>query len=197
MKENKLDKPRFLSRVIVVCWIALALCLIIKIFFGNLFDIMCQNENFMAVCNYADTHLWLNYLMSAVYCFISLYFFTLAILQQIKYTKWQLVTVILTVLIGTALKMQFSVISFIFDIWQFIIMPVVFLGKRFNMYWRILLANVLLIVFQLVSMFVKNAYTDMFYESMMIGCIYSFDVLIMVILYYAYTNTLRKEKENG
>ena len=197
MKENKLDKPRFLNRVIVVCWIALALCLIIKIFFGNLFDIMCQNENFMAVCNYADTHLWLNYLMSAVYCFISLYFFTLAILQQIKYTKWQLVTVILTVLIGTALKMQMSFISVIFDIWQVIIMPIIFLIPKYKQIWRVILANILLIVFQLASMYIKNCYTEMMYNSMLFGAIYSLDVLIMVILYYAYTNTLRKEKENG
>lgn len=194
---EKLNKTKYLSRLIVVCWIALAICFIIKIFFGNLFDIMCQNENFMAICDYADTHLWLNYLMSALYCFISLYFFTLAILQEIKYERWQLIVVILTVVIGTALKMQMSFISVIFDVWQFFGMPMLFLGKRFRLYWRILLANVLLIVFQLASMYIKNAYTSDFYDSMMIGCIYSLDVLIMVILYYAYCNVKRKEKEEN
>ena len=194
---EKLNKTKYLSRLIVVCWIALAICFIIKIFFGNLFDIMCQNENFMAICDYADTHLWLNYLLSALYCFISLYFFTLAILQEIKYERWQLIVVILTVVIGTALKMQMSFISVIFDVWQFFGMPMLFLGKRFRLYWRILLANVLLIVFQLVSMYIKNAYTSDFYDSMMIGCIYSLDVLIMVILYYAYCNVKRKEKEEN
>lgn len=194
---EKLNKTKYLSRLIVVCWIALAICFIIKIFFGNLFDIMCQNENFMAICDYADTHLWLNYLMSALYCFISLYFFTLAILQEIKYKRWQLIVVILTVVIGTALKMQMSFISVIFDVWQVIIMPILFLLPKFKDIWKVALANVLLIIFQLASMYIKNCYTDMMYDSMLFGAIYSIDVLIMVILYFCYTNALRKEKEEN
>ena len=47
---EKLDKERYLKRVIIVCWIALAICFGIKLFGGNLFEIMCNNENFIKVC---------------------------------------------------------------------------------------------------------------------------------------------------
>ena len=71
---EKLDKERYLKRVIIVCWIALAICFGIKLFGGNLFEIMCSNENFIKVCNYADNHFWADVLISGVICYIQLYF---------------------------------------------------------------------------------------------------------------------------
>ena len=87
---DKIDTAKYLQRVITVSWIALIVCFIIKLFGGNLFEIVCTNENFIKVCKYADTHLWAYYSIGAVYCFISLYFFILAILQRTKYKKWEL-----------------------------------------------------------------------------------------------------------
>ena len=41
---EKLDKEKYLKRVIIVCWIALGLCFGIKLFGGNLFEIMCRKQ---------------------------------------------------------------------------------------------------------------------------------------------------------
>ena len=54
--EEKLNKQKFIKRVIIGAWITLALCFVIKLFGGNFFNIICENENFIAVCNYADNH---------------------------------------------------------------------------------------------------------------------------------------------
>ena len=187
---NKLDKANYLKRVIIVSWIALALCFVIKIFGGNLFEIACANENFIAVCDYADNHLWAEYLISAVYCLISLYFYCLAIMQEVKYKPWQLAMLIATVLVGTAIKMSSVVGGWIFDIWQSIIIHIIFLNNQYKKYYRIIVAIILLLLFQLVSMATKNIKLGMITENgVLISAIFSIDVFIMLILYYAYSNS--------
>ena len=193
--NNKIDKVKYLKRVIIASWVALAICFAIKLCGGALFDIICKNEAFIAVCEYKDTHVWLDYIMSGLYCFVSLYFFTLAILQRSKYKLWELIVIIVTVLGGTAIKIWSYDYGFIFDIWQFILMPIVFLGKKWKEYWKILLANALLIIFQIISMFVKGTTPEAIYNNSIIGMIYSFDVLIMTLLYYGYANLIKSKKE--
>lgn len=193
--ENKLDTEKYLRRVIIVSWVGLFICLVIKLFGFNIFEIACKNENFIAVCNYVDNNLWADYLISSLYCFISLYFFILAILQQIKYTPCQLIVVIVTVLAGTALKLWNMSLGWIFDLWQNIIIPIIFLGKNFKQYWKVLLANVLLIVFQLISMFIRNTSTNEIYNSSILGTIFAIDVILMLILYFSYANIIKKGEQ--
>lgn len=194
---EKLDKERYLKRVIVVCWIALAICFGIKLFGGNLFEIMCENENFIKVCEYADNHFWAYYLINALYCFVSLYFFTLAICGKKSFRKWELLVVIVTVIVGTLIKYFNRYVGLVFDVWQFIIMPCVFTldNKRRHIY--VIPANILLFVFQAISMFVKNIefgiLTD---KGLLISMIYSIDVLLMVLLYYGYSNVIIMKGES-
>lgn len=189
---DKIDKVKYLKRVIIICWVALAICFCIKLFGGNLFEIMCENENFIAICNYADSHLWAYYLIGALQCFISLYFFTLAILQRTKYKKWELILLIITVLVGSAVKMLSSTFGFIFDIWQGILFPMLLIGKQFKQYWKIGLANILLMAFQLLSMFIKNINSIILGESVLIGTIFSIDIWLMLILYFCYSNIIKE-----
>lgn len=195
--SEKLDVKKYLRRVIIACWIALIVCFIIKLFGANIFEIICKNDTFNTVCTYADNHLWANYLISAIYCFVSLYFFTLAILQERKFQGWQLSVVIITVLIGTAVKIWNTIGGMIFDVWQGIFLQILFLGKKWQSYWKILIGNVLLIVFQLISMFIKNIDVGTTLgDSVLIGVVFSIDVLIMIILYYAFANVIKIKKEN-
>ena len=193
---EKLDKERYLKRVIIVCWIALGICFGIKLFGGNLFEIMCENENFIKVCEYADTHFWANYLIYVPYSFVSLWFFTLSIMQDIKLSKRQFIVSLITIMIGTAIKLTNQNIGIVFDFWQFIIMPALFTIRKPKKHWNILIANVLLIVFQVVSMFVKNIRIGILtQEGVLISTIFSIDVLLMLILYYGYSNVIRKKGE--
>lgn len=196
---KKLDKERYLKRVIVVCWVALAICFGIKLFGGNLFEIMCNNENFIKVCEYADNHFWADYVLSFTYGFISTYFGLLAMIGKYKYEKYELVSLIFTVLIGTLVKYFSGFYGMLFDIWQGIIMPCLFTLKNPKRHKFILIGNILLFVFQFISMYAKNIDIDIVTEyGLMIGIIYSFDVLLMTMLYYLYSNILqRKENNNG
>ena len=191
----KLDKVKYLKRVIAISWLALFACCVIKIFGGNFFVIMCENERFIAVCEYADNHFWANYLISCLYCFVSLYFFTLAILQETKFTNKQLIVVIATVLVGTLIKIFSVSWGWIFDIWQMGLMPILFLGRKFKSYLRILVGVVLLLIFQVVSLITKDLRITTLGNSVLIEIIFTVDIFIMEVLYFAYANLLRKERE--
>ena len=196
---EKLDKERYLKRVIVVCWIALAICFGIKLFGGNLFEIMCENENFIKVCEYADNHFWADICISGAFCLVQLYFFTLATCQKIKFNKFELIMVVSTAIIGTALKILCPyIVGLIFDLWQGIFMQMVLLRKDIKKWINILIANVLLFVFQFISMIARNIGFTVLGESVLEGAIYSIDVILMILLYYAYANIIkRKEKKDG
>lgn len=193
---DKIDTEKYLQRVITVSWIALIVCFIIKLFGGNLFEIVCTNENFIKVCKYADTHLWAYYSIGAVYCFISLYFFILAILQRTKYKKWELCVLIATVLIGSAIKIWNSTIGLVFDIWQGIIMPFVFSKFKIKSIIPIIIGNILLIAFQSISVVIRSInYSILTNNGTLINAIFSIDVIFMVVLYCAYSNIIKQKKE--
>ena len=191
---EKLDKERYLKRVIIVCWIALAICFGIKLFGGNLFKIMCENENFIKVCEYADNHWWAYYLINALNSFVLTYFYTLAVCQKLKYDKWQLIVIIATVFVGTMIKYYSNTIGLIFDVWQMIIMPCLFTIKTPKKHWNTLIGNILVLIFQMVSLFVKNIGLRIITrESTLLVVIFSIDVFLMVILYYLYANIIEKK----
>ena len=195
---EKLDKERYLKRVIVVCWIALGICFGIKLFGGNLFEIMYSNENFIKVCEYADNHIWANIIISFIVCLAHLYFYVLAICEQMMLKKIQIYIVLATAFLGTFVKvLSPPIFGIIFDIWQLMLMPFCFLQKSWKSVLRVLIANVLLFGFQLISMITKNIGVSVLGESVLEGTIFSLDVILMIILYWGYSNSKRKDKNDG
>ena len=198
---EKLDKERYLKRVIVVCWIALAICFGIKLFGGNLFEIMCENENFIKVCEYADNNLLANTIISGIVCYIQLYFLVLGMCQKMKFEKWELIVFSSTVIVGTIIKVYLpTILGIIFDLWQLVFMAVVFIlktGEKKKVI-NVLIGNALLFLFQLISMVTKNIGVTILGESVLEGVIFSIDTFIMIFLYWCYANEIRKERnKNG
>lgn len=192
---EKLDKERYLKRVIIVCWIALAICFGIKLFGGNLFEIMCENENFIKVCEYADNHFWARYLIGFIYSLVSTCFFTLAICQRRKFIKWELILTVSTVLLGTLIKIITPKIGVIFDLWQLLIMPMVFEGRGKKRCLLSLCGNFLLLIFQFISMIVKNiGICIISSEGALISAIFGIDVILMLVLYYFYSFIVGERK---
>jgi hypothetical protein len=194
---EKLDKERYLKRVIVVCWIALALCFGIKLFGGNLFEIMCSNENFIKVCEYADNHLWAYYLLALSYAYLTNCFAILAMCGKWKFSKIEFTIYSITTVVGCGVKLFSPLLGVIFDIWNIVIMPCTFTLKTPKRHIWVLVGNILLIAFQMISLFVKNlSFEIVTNNGLLIGIIYSIDVALMTLLYYLYTNFLVQRKEN-
>ena len=194
---KNLDTTKILKRIIIVSWVALGCCFLIKLLGGNLFEIVCNNQRFITICNYADNHLWAKYILGTINTFLSLYLFLLAICGRPKYFKWEFWVVIATVLIGTLIKVLNQNVGAVFDLWQFIVFPIILLRKTPKKFWKIILANALVISFQFISMITKNIGIQFVTnEGILVSFIFSIDVNIMLLLYYLYSNSiiLRKEK---
>jgi hypothetical protein len=192
------DKARLLRRVIVISWVTLALCFVVKIFGGNFFEIMCENPNYKALCEYADTHLWLKYtlgLMSTMFCHS---FYILAILQKYKMSLKDFLWTFISVALCCLIKLFDQTIGGIFDIWIAFGLPFVLLGKYFKKnWWHVLIAYSLTFVFQLVSLLVKNLAIGVIDNSTFVSLIYMIDVYIMCVLYYLYRNYEKEKREMG
>lgn len=195
---EKLDKERYLKRVIVVCWIALAICFGIKLFGGNLFEIMCNNENFIKVCNYADNHAWAYYLISVAYCYMSNYFLLLAMCGKWKFSKIELIIFSITIFSVCGIKLFSSLAGLIFDVWQLIIMPCVFTLNKPKRHLVVLFGNVMLFGFQAISLITRNLSFGIVTDNgLLIGIIYSTDVTLMLILYYLYSNFSKERRDKN
>ena len=158
---------------------------------------MCNNENFIKVCEYADNHWWAYYLINALNSFVLTYFYTLAVCQKLKYEKWQLITVLITIAIGIPIKTYSQILGLVFDVWQMILMPCLFTIKYPKRHWNVVIGNILVVIFQVVSLFVKNIGIKVLTsESVLTMMIFSIDVFLMVILYYLYSN-VKGGNKNG
>ena len=188
-----LDKVKYLKSVIVVSWVTLIVCFLIKIFGGNFFVIVCENERFIKVCEFADNNLWAKFLLAFVYAFPSCYFYTLAVCQQTKYERWQLIIVVSTVILSTFVKLFNANLGLIVDLWQLLFMPFIFILKDKKRLLNIPLGFALMLTFQVISMFTKNVELKIMGDNMLVGAIFSIDVILMVLLYYAYSNLLSKK----
>ena len=194
---EKLDKERYLKRVIIVCWIALAICFGIKLFGGNLFEIACENENFIKICNISENNKIVYYLISTIYCYISNYFLILAMCGKWKFNKTELIIYSITIILVCGIKLFSSSIGLVFDVWQVIIMPCLFTLKTPKRHIWVVIGNILLVTFQMISLFVKNLSLQIVTNNgLLVGIIYSIDVSLMIFLYYLYANFLMQRKEN-
>jgi hypothetical protein len=200
MKTNQVnkvvvDKTLLLRRVIIISWITLALCFVVKIFGGNFFEIMCNNPNYIALCEYADTHFWLKYVIAIISSMFCHSFYILSILQKYKMSLKDFLFTFVSILISCWLKLQNQTIGGIFDIWIAFGLPFVLLGKDFcKKWWQVPIAYGLTFLFQLFSLLVKNIGIRNISETYFIGLIYMIDVYTMCVLYYLYRN-FKKEKE--
>lgn len=200
MKPNNkviVDKARLLRRAIILSWATLALCFVVKIFGGNFFEIMCKNPNYKALCDYAESHFWLMYILqfiSSLYCHI---FYILAIIPKVKLSKKEFIFVLINIAVSPIIKYYSDIFGLIFDVWLFIIMPLSMLKFDFKKLLVILFACFLSIAFQFVSLIVKNISIGIIDNSAFVSLIYGIDVYIMCLLYYLYRNFNKEKQKMG
>jgi hypothetical protein len=163
------------------------------LFGGNLFEIMCNNENFIKVCEYADNHFWAKYIIATTNMLVSMSLYVLAICGKKKFSNKETLILVSSCLINAPIKLFSSIVGLLLDLWHVIIMPSLFTLKTPKRHWRILISLGLLFLFQAISMFVKNLGVKILDQNdgVLINFIYSIDVNLMLLLYYLYS----KEKE--
>ena len=197
MNKVIVDKARLLRRVIVISWITLALCFLVKIFGGNFFEIMCNNPKYKALCEYADTHLWLDFILAFCSSMLTESLFLLAILQKYKFTLKEFIITAVSVALVYFLKVYNQYIGLVGDVWLTILLPMVFVKKDFKRYLAIFFANLFNWAFQFLSLLVKNLSIGFVDESVFIILIYMIDLYLMCFIYYLYRNYKKEQKDMG
>jgi hypothetical protein len=196
MNKIYVDKARLLRRVIVISWITLALCFVVKIFGGNFFEIMCGNPNYKALCEYADSHFWCKYLLGASSTMLCQSLYNLSIIQKYKFDLKGFLLTFISVLASSAIRYFYNgYLTLLLDLWLFAILPMILMGKNYKKYWHILVAWALTFIFQLVSLLIKNLAIKEVDDSTFVSLIYMIDLYLMCFLYYLYRN-YKKEKKN-
>lgn len=194
--------PEAIKRIINIQWLFLIIYVIIKFLGGNYFEIVCENESFVNACQFIDNHLWLKIITCCISSYIMIGFLYLSIIRQAKFNTKQLILFLILIPVETILKLTTNdIISVICDFVVCFVTPIILMPLNKNeidIKWFIfyyLLGNVLNILFQLASAFIKDLILKIMDESTLITLIFGFDVFIMLSLYYSYVLLIEKRKE--
>ena len=173
------NSNKAIKRSIILCWVALALCFLVKICGGNFFAIAVENERFIAVCEYIDSHFWLSVLVRFInYSFMS-YLYYCAVLKQLTLTKAQTLILIPLFVVLFAIKIINVLIGNILETLAVVIIPIIWHTKWYKAMLYYLLYN----VFGIISTFVKSIGNYYLPEYSLIGLIFSIDINLMIILF--------------
>lgn len=178
--------------LIVVSWVVLIFCLIVKLFGGNWFELGVENEKFVAFCNYVDNTMWLK---MALACLIYLFtnYFILCILINRKKLDKKIVALFLPLMITKSIiNWYFTTLGLMLDVIILIVLPIVITRK-----WkRVIFGNLLVMVFQLLTLGIRNLSINFnFGNTFLEQSLYQIDYYLMIILFYLYTFKKKKIKK--
>lgn len=195
-----------IKRAIILCWIMLVICCIIKLFGGNWFEIICNNEHFIRICNYIDNHLALKYCIAFPIYLGSTYIILVACSLLEKPNYKQLIVIIGFIVFVWATQFISMLTKMIIEIIMFIALPFIIrlisVGKN---NWKIALKKtwylgiigyLLALIFQVLSLVTRNIGIKIVDENILISFILMIDYYIMLVIYYLYVILkLKSQKE--
>jgi hypothetical protein len=193
MDKDRLQMYISVTKItIVLCWLSLFSFWAIKIFGGNWFEIIVENENFIKFSDKVQ-NTWLKYLVSFITIFVSYYLMFGAVAQNIRLKGSKLVFYILSALL-TWVTVNFVNI-FLFEMFSGYVLIFIFgfvYQDKFKKMFGVL-AIILDFLFSTISMLVRSIELSMItdYLILLIGCI---DFYIMYGLYFLYANLSNLKK---
>lgn len=192
MKEN--DKRKILKRIIGLCWFSLILCMVVKLFGGNYFEIASKNENFINVCNWIETNFISTVIMYGFYCLS--YYLIISIFSGNCIKGKNKIILIIVALFLCIIKGHSNIIGFVIETISMILLPLFMSkGKKSKIIINCVISYAVINVFQLLSLFIRNIDAQLVNANFCISLLFQVDYYIMLILYYLYSVKLRGEKK--
>ena len=179
------NSNKVIKRSIILCWVALALCFLVKICGGNFFAIAVENERFIAVCEYIDKHLVLLRLLQLINYLLVAYLYFCAVLNQVKIKPKQLIVLLPITLALYVFKIYFMYIGSVLEIIFLLLVPICY--KKCKWYIS-LLYQLLYNILGFVSSFVKSIGNIYLPAYSLLGIIFSIDIYFMLILFMLYNH---------
>lgn len=187
------------KRAIILCWFLLGLSFVIKICGGNFFNIVCNNKNFVKVCNFLNNNFGY-YIVTFIFYYISTFIFYYTTGYSKRINKKIVLIITLSIIISFVSRYISLRLGQIFDYLLFFI--TCFILCKYAQYslkesiLRILSGFLLNNIFQLISMFVKNlGIFEILVSNLLIQIIFCIDYYIMLILFMLYSIKINLRKE--
>ena len=176
------------KRSIILCWIFLAISVVIKFIDWDFFNIESDNARFIRVCDWIDKHIVAQKILQfVVYC-VGNYLLVFTICGY-KNKKGELLWMLFAFASMFCIKFISTAVAVITDflgvilIAKYFCIPVISFNKKSS-----LLVCVISVIFQLLCMFIKNISCWILPDYTLIGLIFMIDYYIMLTLLMLYLN---------
>ena len=192
-------KENILKRAIIICWILLAICFIVKLCGGNFFAIACHNEKFISICNFVDNSLIRYIIYFIFFMFESIMIYGI-ITGGILFKKKETIIYIILCVIYWCFKLIVDLKIINLDTMKMSLIGMVYLLLILEIltrkYWLVPAILILDIVLVSLCTYIKNI---SFYESLsnsfLLDSIFMIDYYISLILSYLYSKRIKQKKE--
>lgn len=178
---------------IVLCWLSLFSFWALKIFGGNFFEIMVENENFLKFSQ-ALQNTCLKYFISVLTMSASYYLMFCAVVQRFVPKRSQIIFFIVCIFTNWFI-INFVNITFLKTIYGYL--TIILAGVLFNKGYKRtfgFISFILDFVFSSISMITRNISLGHITNYLAV-LILIIDMYIMTTLYYLYSNLSRIKKE--
>lgn len=180
--------------LIIVSWVALILCCIVKIFGGNLFELWWDNPNFIAFCEYVENTTILKMTIACLIYLITTYPVICILLNENK-LKLKRIIMFLPIMIFKSFISWYNVaLSMILDFIIIILLPLILC--KFKNWKKVIFGNILIMIFQLITITMRNISLDFNIGNTVIeNYLIQIDYYLMVLLFYLYYFKNDKKKK--
>lgn len=188
---------RPIKRAIVLCWIMLVACFVIKLFGGNWFEVVCTNEHFSNFCNLIENSKPLYVILSFFVYVIPTILIILPICETPIPKKSKFGIVFNIVVCLWAISFINDIVKIVAEIVVIFCLPVVInffddymssFSDIFKKYWwKGIVGYLTILSFQIISLITKNIGVKMLNENLVTTFILLIDYYIMSILFYLYS----------
>lgn len=193
MKKFKEFYNNKYGMLITVSWGLLIICLIIKLFGGNWFELSSENEKFISFCSFVDNTQWLKMILACLICLITGYPFLCILLNKEKLNLKESLIFIPLMICKSILGWYILYISYILDVFIIILIPLIL--NKFKNWKRVIIGNILIFIFQLMLIIIRNfsgGLND--FGTFIPQVIIQIDYFLMIFLFYLYNiKNIRKE----
>lgn len=172
-------KQVVLKRMITLCWVLLGICFVVKIFGGNFFAFVGDSE----VVRYIESNYVLLTIVQFVFYFAQSYLYLTSVIKGKTVLKIVVTVLLFTLKALLIIDEVFITISMIAETLILIFLPIIFKCKWYNS----IIMYLLLMLFQLISLFTKNIGIISFPDTTLVGYVYMIDYYIMLLLTMLYS----------
>lgn len=176
------NSNKAIKRSIILCWVALALCFLVKICGGNFFAIAVENERFIAVCEYIDTHIVLSLIVRLLNSLLMPYLYYCGLFGQLKLDKKQSLVLMPVFVLTFCAKLINVLVGNIVETIAVLLIPLMW-GIKWH---KSLVCYLIYNLFGIISAFIKSIGNYYLPEYSLIGIIFSIDVYMMIVLFMLY-----------